>query len=196
MNCYRDDVLTEEALLILLLKRALKKRQKVKSFDVKSEKTVSFAGGVPVLKKTATVADLPPLSPRKSPEVSGMVAPLSSLSMKTSPTLKKSPTSRTVSPLPPLTPRKSPTLTSSLPPLTPRKSPLPPLTPRKSPLPPLTPRKSPVSALDISDYKLSPLPKNTEATLPELSKSPLPELSKSPLPVKKKLPPLSKLTAL
>ena len=186
MNCNRKDLLTEEDLLLILLKRALKRKQNVKSFSVKSEKSVSFAGGVPELKKTVTISDLPPLSPRKSPEVSGMVAPLSSLS-------------RSSSPLPPLTPRKSPlpelkkspTLSRSsspLPPLTPRKSPLPPLTPRKSPLPPLTPRKSPLPELNkspmlnASDYQLQTL-NNTKTSL-------------SPIPLKKKLPPLSKLTAL
>ena len=140
MNCNRKDLLTEEDLLLILLKRALKRKQNVKSFSVKSEKSVSFAGGVPELKKTVTISDLPPLSPRKSPEVSGMVAPLSSLSR------------------------------SSLP--------LPPLTPRKSPLPEL--KKSPM--LNVSDYQLQTL-NNTKTSL-------------SPIPLKKKLPPLSKLTAL
>jgi len=214
--------MNEEIILILLLRKL--QRQNARSFNVLSEKSVAFPGGLPLTSKTSKTpktpktskkpVELPPLSPRKSPEISGMVAPLSSLSFKHSMRTSSSPR---VSPLPPLksSPLKSSPLKTST--ASPRVSPLPPL--KSSPLKTSTPspRVSPLPPLKRPSPKSSPLkrpPLKTFTPLPPLKSSPLKSSPKSsplnfsgskllpavtstsPLPIKKTLPPLSKLTPL
>ena len=152
---------------------------------------------------------LPPLTPSSASRVGGSsVAQAASSVMATSlPPLTPSPAARTASSLPPLTPSRA---GSSLPPLTPRSaaaaslplspSSLPPLpaSPRGGSsiavLPPLTPRSAAASSLP---------PLSQENLLPPLSPSPssvaassIPNMPSSPLPQSKKLPTLSRLSAL
>ena len=154
---------------------------------------------------------LPPLTPSSASRVGGSsvvpssVAQAASSVMTTSlPPLTPSPAARAASSLPPLTPSSA---GRSLPPLTPSRA-LRPLSPSSLPplpasprggssiavLPPLTPRSAAASSLP---------PLSQENLLPPLSPSPssvaassLPQMPSSPLPQSKKLPTLSRLSAL